>query len=667
MKGWPVETRRARGVDPSNKPNYLASAGWKSGKVTPPREPVASPPAVGDLDHDGGLDVVVTGLDGFVYAWDARGRMRPGFPVSTDRRFASQAVPVPDTPFVRNPSTGNFGGAALADLDGDGRLEIVMGGWDGRVYAWRADGRLQPGWPVSTELPPASRKPPGTETYARDAKVATTPTIVDVDGDRRPDVVVALQDTAFGPSGSPVFGFVTAYSSKGTGREGGALLPGFPVTVPAAAQGYGTAQDFITEGVQTPAAYVKDGRPKLVANPGLFGSQTIDLRSRAMTPEQLATLPGEGVANPPSPLVHFSASPSVGRLGDGRELTAVQAATGVVDIVTGVATMPGLGARVRHALTAWDPETGRGRENLVQPIQGLAAFIAPAIADVSGDGKPDTVLGADSAALHAFDGVTGRAVPGWPKWTGGWTLFTPAVGDLDGDGKVEVVIGMREGILRAWRSPGRVEANDQAWHWHQNDRNTGLYGEDTRPPAAVRSLRVKREAGRSVVSFRASGDDWNAGRAERFEVWRSRRPITDNLRGATRVATVKAEAAGRTQSLSVRRPRTRVVRPYHFAVRGIDDADNIGPLPGAAGQRCLSRRVFTLRLARGVVGAKVRIGDRAIRVRRRGGRLTARIDLRRRAAGTVRVRIVQRVRTRAGRTITRRTTRTYRLCRTRGG
>jgi hypothetical protein len=284
--------------------------------------------------------------------------------------------------------------------------------------------------------------------------------------------------------------------------------------------------------------------------------------------------------NPPSPLVHFSASPSVGRLGDDQGVSAVQAATGVVDIATAVATMPGLGARVRHAQTAWNPETGQQRPGFVQPIQGLAAFSAPAIADVSGDGKPDTILGADSAALHAFDGVTGRPVPNWPKWTGGWTLFTPAVGDLDGDGRVEVAIGLREGLLRVWRTPGRAEANDQAWHWHQNDRNTGLHGEDTRPPSAVRDLRVKREAGRSVVSFRASGDDWNAGRADRFAVYRSRRPISAaSLQSAQRVATVGAAPAGTVQRVVVPRPRSRVVRPYVFAVRGVDDAGTSARFP----------------------------------------------------------------------------------------
>lgn len=208
VPGWPRKTLLARGVDPRRRGNYLGAPAWRSGKVTPPREPVASPPAVGDLDHDGGMDVVVTGLDGTVYAWNAQGRPRPGFPIRADRAFAGQAVPVPDTPYVRGPTTGSFGGAALGDLDGDGRLDIVAGGWDARVHAWDPAGRPLPGWPVSTLVPTSAQRPLGTDHDAHDAKVASTPTLVDIDGDDRPEVVVALTDTAFGDGGTPVFGFV---------------------------------------------------------------------------------------------------------------------------------------------------------------------------------------------------------------------------------------------------------------------------------------------------------------------------------------------------------------------------------------------------------------------------------------------------------------------------
>ncbi|MBA2349032.1 MAG: VCBS repeat-containing protein [Solirubrobacterales bacterium] len=585
IPGWPRRTGRARGLLRAREGNYLSSTGWRSGKVDIPREPIASPPAVGDLEGDGGMDIVVAGLDGSIYVWNTKGRRRPGFPIIADPRFRGQAVPVPDTPYVRGPSTGNFGGVALGDLDGDGRLDIVAGGWDGKIHAWDPTGKPLPGWPVSTEVPKAAQRPVGTSIYARDFKVASTPTLVDIDGDKRPEVVAALTDSAFGEEGSPVFGFVMAYSSKGNRRKGGALMPNFPVNPPAVIQGYGTAQDFITEGVQTPAAYVApDGRPKLVANAGLFSSVTIDLRSGDMTAEIPGTLPAESAQNLATPLIHFSASPSVGRIGGAPGVSAVQGASGITDVATGVAVTPGLGVRVRSALSKWNPATGVGDGAFTQTIQGLAFLSAPSIADISGDGKPDILLPTDTAAIHGVDGVTGRPVPGWPKWSGGWSLWSPAVGDLDGDGKVEVVAGLREGYLKAWSTKGLASGNDQHWHWHANDRNTGLLGQDTRPPAGVRNLRA-RTRGRNVeLTFRAPGDDWLNGTAKGYEVLRSRRPIRDgHWRGVvrTRVADTPGEA-GTSERLVVRAPRKG---RFYYTVRAFDRAGNMGRLKVRGGKR----------------------------------------------------------------------------------
>src|SRR5205823_6671742 len=159
---------------------------------------------------------------------------------------------------------------------------------------WSPKGKLLPGWPVSTDPPNPLPKPGACASqpciYARDYKIATTPVLVDVDGDGHPDVVVAVQDTEFGKEpvgGAPVYGFVEGYSSEGNNHAGGARLPNFPVAIEAAEQGYGTAQDFITEGVQTPVAYEGPTGPQLVANPGLFTSQTIDLRTGVTTKEKI--------------------------------------------------------------------------------------------------------------------------------------------------------------------------------------------------------------------------------------------------------------------------------------------------------------------------------------------------------------------------------------------
>ena len=89
------------------------------------------------------------------------------------------------------------------------------------------------------------------------------------------------------------------------------------------------------------------------------------------------------------------------------------------------------------------------------------------------------ILATDSAALHAWDGRTGQPVAGFPKWTGGFSLFTPAVADLDCDGRLDVALMTREGYLHVFRTRGLASAVRQAWHWHQDNRNSGHWGPDS--------------------------------------------------------------------------------------------------------------------------------------------------------------------------------------------
>ena len=83
-----------------------------------------------------------------------------------------------------------------------------------------------------------------------------------------------------------------------------------------------------------------------------------------------------------------------------------------------------------------------------------------------------------------------------------------------------------------------------------------------------------------------------------------------------------------------------------------------GPGTPASGRRCVSRRRFPIHLDRRLRRARVTVGGRRTKVRRRHGRLVAVVDLRGRRAGVVRVRI--RGVTRQGRRVKR--TRRYRTC-----
>jgi len=569
--GWPVHTGPAPEWDPREPTNHLASAGFR--QATPSEDPISTALTVGDLRHDGEVDVVASTVNGRVWAWDGTGHVLPGFPVQTDRAFASQTVPSPDTPYVRNRSAGAFSSPVLVDLDGDGRLEIVLPAFDGRIYAWRADGTPQPGWPVETQNP-STTQPPGF-TYARDYKVATTQAIADVDGDGVPDVVVALQDTSF-PTASAatgVRGYLTAFHGQGNLTPGGALISGYPVMIPAAAQGYGTAQDFITEGVQTPVVMNLATGPVAVANAGLFSEMKVDLRRATVTAMGTSSFAADGPLQQATALVHFTSSASAGYLLPGSVTPQVaQGGSATSDVATGIVATPGLGIKIRNGVAAYDVTSGAVLPGFATPArqQGLPILAAPALADVSGDGRPDVVLGGDSAALVAYDAVTGAAVPGFPKWTGGFSLWTPAVGDLLGDGSTVVVEQTREGYVHAWHTAGRL-GTENAWHWHQDDRATGQLGVDTRPPAAVRDLSLSG----STLSWTGTGGDWTVGKAARYDVFHvAVGPLAATaLASAEKVGGVPAAmAAGGRMSMSV------PTGTGTYGVRAVDAAGNLGQL-----------------------------------------------------------------------------------------
>ena len=86
-------------------------------------------PAIGDIDHDGSLEVTVAG-DNQVYVFRSDGAPQPGFPVYW-------------------PGTA-FSSPAIGDLNGDSEMEILAGSSDEKLYAWHSDGTRVLGFPVRT-------------------------------------------------------------------------------------------------------------------------------------------------------------------------------------------------------------------------------------------------------------------------------------------------------------------------------------------------------------------------------------------------------------------------------------------------------------------------------------------------------------------------------------
>ena len=161
MPGWPVQTE----VLPGQPEITAHERAYTSGAVTAePHCSIVGGVAVGDLTGASGPpaavdDVVAGDMCGYVYAWNASGRLLPGFPVHTDPAFSADPAPFassapgPGADQVqdvaadpRDPENrllpGVLAAPALADLSGTGRLDVVASSMDRHVYAWQVS---QPG------------------------------------------------------------------------------------------------------------------------------------------------------------------------------------------------------------------------------------------------------------------------------------------------------------------------------------------------------------------------------------------------------------------------------------------------------------------------------------------------------------------------------------------
>jgi hypothetical protein len=143
----------------------LSKWGWpKRVRTTGGLSGIFSSPAIGDINGDGIADIVVGTYGQFIYAWDYTGNQLPGWPYNNEDTIWSSP--------------------ALADLDYDGVKDVIIGAdstggvnWPyppgGLLYAFHGDGTVMAGFPrVTPEV------------------TWSSPAVADIDGDGRYEIVV---------------------------------------------------------------------------------------------------------------------------------------------------------------------------------------------------------------------------------------------------------------------------------------------------------------------------------------------------------------------------------------------------------------------------------------------------------------------------------------------
>jgi hypothetical protein len=550
VAGWPVHTDLLAH-------RYPGSNAYRSGAVDAAvYEAIGfGGVAIGDLDGNGDPEVVAASLYGKIYVWEHDGTMRDGFPVTLVPAYSlnpgftgSEQTDARDK--YNRRLFGVVSAPVLADMDRDGRLDIICAALDNHVYVWDADGKSLPGWPVLVidddrfdVADPVThrieaRDPAGTR-YT--GKIVSTPAVGDIDNDGFPEIVVGTNEQYREPMNVSALSLLIdilieqevlrdignarlyALHHDGERHPGGPFVDGWPVKIallmtellPYVGSGIPGAPimaDVDHNGTLEIAVLSTVGPVYLLNGDGssYYGMDnegdyhTMRITALSALGRDMPTIPAMG-----SPLFADLS-------GDGR-ISCVAPSAGLRKLID--ANLPGEQMNNENHISAWNTLTGKLLPGFPVYMDDLQFFAGPSAADLNGDGLPEIIGGSGGFLVRAYDG-SGRAPDGWPKFTGQWVISTPGTGDIDGDGLLEVAVMTRSGNLYVWESLGDAcSACSTEWKTFQHDmRHTGVYGRDVIAPARPLDFAVAEENGSIVLSWSASGDDGYCGRAAAYEI-----------------------------------------------------------------------------------------------------------------------------------------------------
>ena len=332
-----------------------------------------------------------------------------------------------------------LGSPLLVDLDGDGRMEIVVVDSSDRLFVYDhtgalydPTGALQPGWP---------------QTLGFSDGTLSSPAVGDVDGDSAPEIVVvgdnnlgkAASVKVFDIDGSLVASVILPFNTNASGKATPCLFDCRRYS----GQTLHPAKEIL----------VRDGDGRLhVLTWGESGFT--DLQDGSSDYETADTSEDEL-------LDRYGAQPITGSVSACMEMSTS-------DTLVFVGSTDG---NIYHwRIESDDSDDWDLTKNTPLSVTGFNVrfYSSVTLADLDDDGgRPDVIVGDTLGRMHVWTYSTGSAAYGerfgWPRDTYKAIVSSPAVADIDDDGYLEIVVGSNSGLVYAWHDDGTTVTECPGW------------------------------------------------------------------------------------------------------------------------------------------------------------------------------------------------------------
>ncbi|MCA9664029.1 MAG: VCBS repeat-containing protein [Myxococcales bacterium] len=335
--------------------------------------------------------------------------------------------------------SGITGSPVLADLDGDKKLEIIVPAMDGKLYVWREDGSVQDGWPVQLQDPVGNSS--GKPIVGR---IVGSPAVGDIDGDGILDIVVGTNEKL------DQFGPLYVVHGDGNKHAGGPFHKGWPKRILSL-----EVLPFVGEGLPNSPALADlngDGLPEIA----IGGVATAAFVVRNTAEEKIAFCFDQDNVDLTKPDWHTH---------------IVKCTRKITESCAELEKDP----RVQCVNGAMENNTF-GTQSKSKDNPSVVLITNAAFGDLNNDLQPDLVMpmGGFGAAktfaaggkrgdfehhVGAWDTRTRAYMPGFPTRIDDWQFFaTPAIADIDGDNKPEVLASSAGYWVHAWNANGESPA-----------------------------------------------------------------------------------------------------------------------------------------------------------------------------------------------------------------